>query len=61
MTEQVLQQREDVLHLDKRHLEVKLGKFRLPVSAQVLIAEAAGDLVVSIEARDHEELLEELR
>ena len=61
VTEQVLQQREDVLHLDKRHLEVKLGKFRLPVSAQVLIAEAAGDLVVSIEARDHEELLEELR
>src|SRR3546814_1182080 len=35
--------------------------FRLAVGAQILVAEAAGDLVVAVEARHHQQLLEQLR
>ena len=42
-------------------LDVELGEFGLAVGAQVLIAEAAHDLVVAIEARDHQQLFEDLR
>ena len=52
---------EDVVLLDERHLEVDLGELRLPVSSQVLVAEAASDLVVAVEPRDHQQLLEDLR
>ena len=50
-----------VLLLDERHLDVELGELELAVGAQRLVPEAAGDLVVALEARDHQELLEELR
>ena len=50
-----------VVLLDERHLEVELGELRLAVGAQVLVAEAAGDLVVALEAGDHQQLLEQLR
>ena len=50
-----------VLDADERHLDVELGEVGLAVGAQVLVAEAAGDLVVALEARDHQQLLEELR
>ena len=43
------------------HLEVELGELRLAVAAQVLVAEAAGDLEVAVDARDHQQLLELLR
>ena len=43
---------------DEAHLEVELGELRLAVAAEVLVAEAAGDLEVAVDARDHEELLE---
>jgi hypothetical protein len=46
---------------DKRHLDVELRELRLTVGTQVLIAEAAGDLVVALEATHHEQLLEQLR
>ena len=52
---------EDVLHRHERHLDVHLGELRLAVGAQVLVAEAAGDLVVALDAGDHEHLLEQLR
>src|SRR5206468_2024914 len=42
-------------------LAVDLREFGLAVGAQVLIAEALGDLVITVEPRDHEELLEDLR
>ena len=35
-------------------LDIKLGEFRLAIGAQILIAEAAHDLVVAIEARHHQ-------
>ena len=50
-----------VVLVDERHLEVELGELGLAVGAQVLVAEAAGDLVVALEAADHQQLLEQLR
>eukprot|EP00982_Pelagococcus_subviridis_P004389 29149-Pelagococcus_subviridis.AAC.1 len=40
---------------------MSLRELRLTVRAQVLVAEAARDLVVPVRARDHEHLFEELR
>jgi hypothetical protein len=45
----------------ERGLDVDLGELGLAVGAQVLVAEALHDLVVAVEARDHEQLLEQLR
>ena len=58
--DQDLHRGHDVLVLDERHLDVELGELRLAVGAQVLVAEAAGDLEVAVEAGDHQELLVEL-
>ena len=46
--------------VEERHLHVQLGELGLAVGPQSLVAEAAGELVVPVEARDHEQLLEEL-
>jgi hypothetical protein len=51
----------DVAFLDEGHLHVELGELRLPIRAQILVAEAAHDLVVAIHARHHQQLLEDLR
>ena len=42
-------------------LDVDLGEFRLAVGPEVLVAEAPGNLVVTLDAADHEQLLEKLR
>ena len=42
---------EDVLLVDEARLDVELGELELAVRAQVLVAHAAGDLVVAVEAR----------
>ena len=47
--------------VDEAHLEVELGELRLAVAAQVLVAEAARDLEVAVDAGDHQQLLELLR
>ncbi len=52
---------DDVLLVHERQLHVELGELGLAVGAEVLVAEAAGDLEVALVAADHEELLEELR
>ena len=57
----LLQDVEHVLALDERHLDVELAELELPVGAQILVPPAGGDLVVAVEAADHEELLEHLR
>ena len=54
----VLHHQEDVFLAHERHLQIDLGELRLPVGAQVFIPEAADDLKIAIEARDHEDLLE---
>ena len=56
----VLPDGDDVVLLDEAHLHVELGELRLPVGAEVLVPVAAGDLVVPLQAADHEQLLEQL-
>ena len=50
-----------VLLRDEAHLDVELGELRAAVGARVLVAHAVGDLVVAVEAGDHQQLLELLR
>ena len=50
-----------VLLIDEGHFHVKLGELRLAVGAQILVAEAAGDLEVAVEAGHHQQLFELLR
>ena len=52
---------DDLVAFDEAHLDVDLGELGLAVGAQVLVAEAAGDLVVALDAGAHEHLLELLR
>ena len=56
-----LDEAEHVLYSDERCLEVDLGELGLAVVAQILVAEAARDLEVAVEPRDHEQLLVDLR
>ena len=51
---------EDVVLVDEARLHVELRELELSVGAQVLVAHAARDLVVAIEAADHQELLGDL-
>ena len=46
---------------DERRLDVDLRELRLAVGPQILVAEAPGDLEVPVVARDHEQLLVDLR
>src|SRR5205085_10500978 len=50
-----------VVALREGELDVELADLELPVRAEILVAPAGGDLVVAVEAADHEDLLEELR
>src|SRR5699024_9882689 len=59
--EELLSKRDDVILLNKTHLDVELGELRLAVRAEVLIAVATSDLVVTLHTGDHEQLLEQLR
>ena len=58
---QVFHRGEDGLLVDERHLDVDLRELRLPIGAQVLVAEALDDLKVPIHPGDHQDLLEDLR
>ena len=51
---------EDLLLIHEAHLDVQLGEFRLAIGPEVFIAEAAGHLVVALDAAHHQELLEQL-
>ena len=52
---------EHVVLVDEAHLGVELHELVLAVGAQVLVAQAAGDLVVAVDAGHHQQLLEQLR
>ena len=52
---------DDVIALHERHLDVDLRELGLTVGTQILVAEAAGDLVVTLDAAHHQHLLELLR
>ena len=51
----------DLLFIDKGHLHIDLGKFRLAIGSQILVTKTAHNLVVTVHARHHQQLLEELR
>src|ERR1041384_4451018 len=48
------------IRLRIRHLQVDLGKFRLTVCTQILVAEAARNLEVALTTGDHQNLLKKL-
>ena len=52
---------EDHLRPRKADLQIDLRELGLAVGAQVFVAEAAHNLEVPVEARDHQDLLEQLR
>ena len=54
----VLHEVHHVLALYEAHLDVHLRELGLTVGAQVLVAKAAGDLVVALDAAHHQHLLE---
>ena len=53
--------RQHVVLAGEAHLGVELHELVLAVGTQVLVAEAAGDLVVAVDPGDHQQLLEQLR
>ena len=61
LLDQALVQGDDVVLGDEAHLQVHLGELGLTVGAQVLVAEAAGDLEVAVKAGQHQDLLVQLR
>ena len=61
VTDHRFEQIADFLFRQERGFAVDLREFRLTVGAQVFVAEALDDLVVAIEVRDHQHLLEQLR
>ena len=52
---------EDVFLRYEAHLDVELIEFQTAVGAQILVAETRRDLEVTVEAGDHQQLLELLR
>ena len=61
LADHALEHRADLLLGQERGLDVDLRELGLAVGAQVLVAEALGDLVVAVEAGHHQQLLEQLR
>ena len=51
----------NVVLVHEGHLDIDLGELGLTVGAQILVAEALGNLVVALDATDHEQLLQKLR
>ena len=60
MAGHILEELEHILLFHKRHLTVDLRKLGLTVCTQVLIAETLGNLEVTVEATDHQQLLQGL-
>ena len=59
--EHLLHRGEEHLAVGEAHLDVELGDLLHAVGPEVLVPEADRDLVVAVEARDHRQLLEDLR
>ncbi len=61
LADHAFHERHDAFLVQEGGLDVDLGELGLAVGAQILVAEAAHDLVVAIDAAHHQQLLEELR
>ena len=59
--DQVFHDLADLFFVEERRFNINLGEFGLTVGTQVFVAEALDDLIVAVEAGDHQKLLEELR
>ena len=59
-TDQLFVEGQDLLLVHEAHLHVQLGELRLAIGAQVFVAEAAGHLVIALQAAHHQQLLEQL-
>ena len=51
----------NILSVYERHFNIQLSKFRLTVSTQIFIAEAAGDLEITLHTGNHQDLFKNLR
>jgi hypothetical protein len=60
-THEPLRKFQNLLLPHESDLHVQLSKLWLAVGPEVLVSETAGNLIVAVNARDHEHLLEELR
>ena len=58
---QRLDRREHELLGRERNLEIDLRELRLPIGAQIFVAEALDDLEIPVHSGDHQDLLEQLR
>ena len=59
--DETFDERDDVVLLYEAGLDIDLSELRLTVGAEVFVTETAGDLEITLEAGDHEELLVLLR
>ncbi|RMO71602.1 hypothetical protein ALQ35_05713 [Pseudomonas fluorescens] len=60
VADHLLGQAHDLFFIEEAGLDVDLGEFWLAVGTQVFVTEALGDLVVTVEASHHQQLLEQL-
>jgi ribosomal protein S18 acetylase RimI-like enzyme len=60
VADHALEHRADLFLGQEAGLDIDLRELGLAVGAQVLVAEALGDLVVAVKARHHQQLLEQL-
>ena len=58
--DQGLVELQDLLLVHEAHFDVQLGEFRLAIGPQIFVAEAAGHLVVALQAAHHQQLLKQL-
>ncbi len=56
-----LNQRDNIILIDKSELHIDLRKFGLPVSTQIFITETFYNLKVAVETGDHQQLFKKLR
>ncbi len=60
-TDQLLHDAGNGTFVDETHFQIELREFGLSIRAQVLVAETTHDLVIAVQPRHHQELLENLR
>ena len=59
-TDHALSDRHHLFGIEKRRFDIDLGEFWLSIRPQIFVAEAACDLVITIEPRHHQQLLKKL-
>ena len=60
IAQNILKLSHDIFLADKCHLHINLRKLRLTICAKILIAEALSNLVVALNATNHQQLLQQL-